>query len=57
MRDVGELVLSTDRQWMVRPPQHCGNGDPATPGRVLVGSIGCACAGSPTSVSRVCSNG
>jgi len=43
MHEVGELVLSTGGAWMVRPPQRCPNGHPITPGRVLVGSIACAC--------------
>jgi hypothetical protein len=40
---VGELVLSTSGEWMVRPPQRCGNGHRLQPGRVLVGSIVCGC--------------
>jgi hypothetical protein len=32
---------------MVRPPQRCGNGHRLEPGRVLVGSMVCAC-GEPT---------
>jgi hypothetical protein len=43
MSEVGELVISTNGACMVRPPQHCGNGHPITPGRVLVGNIACAC--------------
>jgi hypothetical protein len=41
--EVGDLVLSADGEWMVRPPQHCGHGHPITPGRVLVGTAVCAC--------------
>lgn len=40
MRDrheIGSLVRSTGGEWMVRPPQRCGNGHPLTPGHVLVG--------------------
>jgi hypothetical protein len=46
MRDrheVGRLVRSTGGEWMVRPPQRCGNGHRLTPGHVLVGSMVCAC--------------
>jgi hypothetical protein len=46
MRDwheVGRLVRSTGGQWMVRPPQRCGNGHPLTPNHVLVGSMACPC--------------
>jgi hypothetical protein len=43
MSEVGELVLSVDGQWMVRPPTHCGNGHPITPGHVLVGTAVCQC--------------
>jgi hypothetical protein len=43
MNEVGDLVLSTDGEWMVRPPQRCCNGHPITPGRVLVGSVPCVC--------------
>jgi hypothetical protein len=41
--EVGRSVRSTTDQWMVRPPQRCGNGHPITPGHVLVGSMACAC--------------
>jgi hypothetical protein len=40
---VGDLVLSSGGEWMVRPPERCGNGHPITPGRVLVGTAVCAC--------------
>ena len=40
---VGDLVLSTRGEWIVRPPQRCGNGHWLQPGRVLVGSMVCAC--------------
>jgi hypothetical protein len=40
---VGELVLCTDGRVMVRAPERCGLGHPITPGRVLVGSVPCAC--------------
>jgi hypothetical protein len=43
MNEVGDLVLSTDGAWMVRPPERCGNGHPVTPGRVLVGTAVCRC--------------
>ena len=46
MRDgheIGRLVRSTGGQWMVRPPQRCGNGHQLMPGRVLVGSMVCGC--------------
>jgi hypothetical protein len=32
---VGRLVRSTGGEWMVRPPQRCGNGHLITPGHVL----------------------
>ena len=41
--EVGRLVRSTGGEWMVRPPQRCGNGHSITPGHVLVGSIVCSC--------------
>jgi hypothetical protein len=41
-RGVGWLVRSISGQWMVRPPQRCGNGHGLTPGHVLVGTIVCA---------------
>jgi hypothetical protein len=43
MRGVGELVQSTRRGWMVRPPTRCLRGHLLRPGRVLVGSIACSC--------------
>jgi hypothetical protein len=42
MSEVGELVLSTDGQWMVRPPQRCGNGHQLA-GRCIVGTLACSC--------------
>ena len=39
---IGDLVLSTSGEWMVRPPQRCGNGHRIEPGHVLVGSMVCA---------------
>jgi hypothetical protein len=45
MSEVGELVVSVDGRWMVRPPTHCGNGHPITPGHVLVGTAVCLCQG------------
>ena len=42
MPAVGELVLSTDGQWMVRPPQRCGNGHQLA-GRCIVGTLACSC--------------
>ena len=41
--EVGDLVLSSGGEWMVRPPERCGNGHPITPGHVLVGTAVCAC--------------
>jgi hypothetical protein len=41
--EVGDLVLSTGGEWMVRPPERCGNGHPITPGHVLVGTAVCSC--------------
>jgi hypothetical protein len=43
LHEVGSLVRSTGGEWMVRPPQRCGNGHQLTPGHVLVGSIACTC--------------
>ena len=43
MNEVGDLVLNTKGQWMVRPPERCGNGHPITGGRVLVGTMVCSC--------------
>lgn len=43
MNEVGDLVLSVDGQWMVRPPERCGNGHRITPGPVVVGTAVCRC--------------
>ena len=40
--DIGDLVLSTTGQWMVRAPERCRNGH-LLAGRVLVGTAVCAC--------------
>jgi hypothetical protein len=41
-RGVGDLVLSTSGQWMVRPPQRCGNGHRLA-GHCIVGTLPCRC--------------
>jgi hypothetical protein len=40
---VGSLVLNTDDQWMVLPPQRCPDGHRLGPHRVLVGHQPCGC--------------
>jgi hypothetical protein len=39
---VGDLVRSTDGDWMVRPPLHCPSGHRLKRGRILVSSIACS---------------
>jgi hypothetical protein len=39
---VGDLVLSTSGQWMVRPPERCINGHRLA-GHCIVGTLVCAC--------------
>jgi len=41
--EVGDLVRSDRGEWMVRPPELCGNGHRIRPGHVLVGTAVCAC--------------
>ena len=42
MREVGDLVLSTDGAWMVRPPERCANGHQLA-GHCIVGTLPCRC--------------
>lgn len=42
MHDVGDLVLSTGGEWMVRPPERCANGHRLA-GRCIVGTMPCRC--------------
>jgi hypothetical protein len=40
--DIGDLVRSTTGQWMVRPPERCGNGH-LLAGHCIVGTLPCHC--------------
>lgn len=39
---VGDLVQSTDGEWMVRPPEECGAGHRLA-GNCIVGTLECSC--------------
>jgi hypothetical protein len=40
--EIGDLVLNTGGEWMVRPPQHCGHGH-LLRGHCVVGTTACSC--------------
>lgn len=42
MREVGDMVLGVDGQWMIRPPEKCGNGHTLA-GRCTVAAMPCSC--------------
>ncbi|WP_219066711.1 hypothetical protein [Candidatus Mycobacterium methanotrophicum] len=42
MSEVGDMVLSVDGRWMIRPPEQCGN-DHTLAGRCIVAATPCSC--------------
>ncbi|MGB8206933.1 MAG: hypothetical protein WCF69_04875, partial [Mycobacterium sp.] len=42
MNEVGDMVLSIDGRWMIRPPERCPNGHTLA-GRCIVAAMPCSC--------------